>query len=798
MEFKGSVKGGAFGSAAPIAPAIGARGMKLESTPSSIKGATVPTPSSIKGATVPTPGPPLGKIPSPCGCSTPIRKAGDACGCSPPPGAPVPQSAVNTRFATTTANAVLPSKGLALVSQPIHTAVVGAELPVASSPPPRSVAFGSPIKGGSFAVGTPTTKDPSTCGRSQRLGAPVQQNTARREGMFASGAIARNDENVPPEGDQTVRSWAPDHVSIATHTPPIKTPFGTPIGLTRVPTIEINKEAFPSGSPITRPLSRPKLLRRVPRTMTPGQNVWANHGPDGNPSNELSLTTIQMSAGQPILLASYNGLRECGWTRSTNGGKRWTSNTEPLPPIKMAYQFGSRLPIMSSICLADTWATALGSERPNFVAITAVVAVTGLIQVNGSFIDFTGGPTYADVGLWVSKDGGATFPKNGSIRVSEAGSSFVDRLLFNGSFVDGPKIAAEPSGDAVWIWWWGADKSWLRKFTIDGNGFPMAATDPIELNVHPGLDPNRIRHASLTIAPMGAGKPSRIFLTYPDAGMAHPDGLNCNSSNPALWFRGPVRWHMTYSDDEGKTWNPPKLITEDPDWPFCISQGTRGGNRSYASTSYDRVSKHLLITLNKTVLRVDGKYVGTRAMLFQWPSSNPKIDEQGFDSWVPVCNLAACPDSERPCMTSWLLPINEEFCHQYGPSVNRIDIPFGSSRAAWIWYDTRDSMLPHPPIIARVPGQPDVPISLETDIWGATMRPGVPYDFQPRTQRRITPRAIGSAPVPWNPNAATFGNSWWGDYSNGVTPLGDGFYGMWADMRDSTTKARLYGASVAP
>ncbi len=423
-------------------------------------------------------------------------------------------------------------------------------------------------------------------------------------------------------------------------------------------------------------------------------------------------------------------------------------------------------------------------------------------------------PFIKDIALWISTDAGRTFSPLKCIRVSESTSSYD---------ADGPWIAADPDNNTVWVWWWADNKHWLRKFDIAEDGTPTTTMAPLSLSDlnFPGVSPpipafpiQSILHASLAIQPRGKGCPPRLFLTYDDTGHSYQRYLKCDTYSPQLR----INWYMSYSDDNGLTWTT-RHITEDASWPRCISPGNFGQNRPYPSTAYDPVSRRLLITLNKSAYRQNGTYAGTRAMLFQWPGS----DGREFDSWTPLCNPSASKTLLPPELASNplykpifdlfsnLLPLDETFCDQYGPSVSTIDVSDEqkrSSRAGWIWYDTRDSTIP--PLKFNILGKPE-PATMETDIWGAVITPGSPFDSRPLPQRRITPLYSGGTPlsklrgkfgvvrkygrVPWDPSASRFGNTWWGDYSNGVTGLDRDFFGMWADMRDYNTFSRLYGAS---
>ncbi len=562
----------------------------------------------------------------------------------------------------------------------------------------------------------------------------------------------------------------------------VTSPFGTPIGVGD----ETRRRPGPGLAPL-----RGKTMR-APRPPGIGpSNTWVNRtlSQAGIPANELAVTTVPSDKGPPILFATYNtnGPKtvSSGWSRSKNGGATWSSwrdATTPLPRLPITDPSFAGYSHEASV--GDTWTTAVGPDM--------VVAMVSVISVPNW-------PIRTDVGLWVSTDGGLTFPPEGALRVSEAGS--------NG--VDGPKMVADPSGEAIWVWWFsvtteGRSKTWLRKIDIRG-GIPVAASEPLDLSdtspgipaaiaallgvapAPPGPGLPAMLHASMAIAPREAGRPQpRLFLVYASDGMSLPrDTKDRSCANPANRLVSPVTWSLAYSDDSGISWRTEELTT-DSQWPRCTSFGALDLNRSFASTAYDPISRKLLIALNRSVFRADGLYIGTRAVLYQWPSSNGS--GRGFDSWVPVCNPAACPEGVACVRAGTLLPNNETFCHQYGPSVGTVETTDESgrrtSRAAWMWYDTRDAVLQTPYT------------GTTTDIWGASVRPGAaPADE--RTVERLTPFSSSGVRVPWNTDGAAFGNAWFGDYSNGVTPFEGRFYGMWTDMRDDGNVQRIYGTSFA-
>ena len=556
------------------------------------------------------------------------------------------------------------------------------------------------------------------------------------------------------------------------------TPIGLPVdsataGVSRPPVNTFRGGGrVPPNYRVPRPVPIPPGT--LPAPLPIRRSILANPN-DSMSANELSITTIQSSRSKvPILFASYNsaGTNRTGWTRSVDGGATWTSKvdaTTRLPKIELS---APGLPgLAHEITAGDTFAAAVA---PDVVAMTCVI-VHSVIQGT-------------DVGLWISKDGGETFPPEGATRVSETDSRAVD----------GPKVASIPGESAVWVWWYaqpGNGKrptNWIRKFTIV-DGVPRPEGPPLEITA-PGPKGPGLRwtfHASITVAPRvtPAFKP-RIHLTYTAggaglSGRGAPDTLDCSLGGNQTTY--PVTWFMAYSDDDGLSWKE-EQIAEDRVWPNCITSTYEGANRSFASTAFDEVSGRLLITLNHSAYRQDGRYVGTRAMLFQWPSTSGR----GFDVWVPVCNPEACPGDE-PCLVDGRLPDNETSCHQYNPSVGVVTglnaSGEASSRAVWLWYDTRDSRTPNPAAGAMRPQ------ALESDIWGASIVPG--YLYVPRTMRRVAP--LSPTSIPWSTTGA-WGNTWVGEYSSGVTPLDGALYGMWVDMRDVATVGagfqRLYGAVV--
>jgi len=106
----------------------------------------------------------------------------------------------------------------------------------------------------------------------------------------------------------------------------------------------------------------------------------------------------------------------------------------------------------------------------------------------------------------------------------------------------------------------------------------------------------------------------------------------------------------------------------------------------------------------------------------------------------------------------------------------------------------------HQPWRVTTPPNPVKPVTNSTrwqnfqvDVWGASVRPGSPFDFEPATMSRITPQG---PTVPWTP-LDTNGNTWWGDYQS-MTATNGTFITTWADDRGGASGEALYAASFGP
>lgn len=187
------------------------------------------------------------------------------------------------------------------------------------------------------------------------------------------------------------------------------------------------------------------------------------------------------------------------------------------------------------------------------------------------------------------------------------------------------------------------------------------------------------------------------------------------------------------------------------------------------------------MTFDVHVSDTAGTYVGTRAVLLQWPNSG---GGDVPDSWVPLCNPQIDPRTGKLIgLVNGSPPVGETFCNEFGSAVSVV--PFGlASRAAWSWFDTRDSQ-PTPSLLAND----------RVDVWGASVQPGAPYDLSPETMDRITPI---SGSTPWTPTA-TNGNTWWGDYQGATAPWTEGaFHPFWADNRFVPPTANVATAEFGP
>ncbi len=231
-----------------------------------------------------------------------------------------------------------------------------------------------------------------------------------------------------------------------------------------------------------------------------------------------------------------------------------------------------------------------------------------------------------------------------------------------------------------------------------------------------------------------------------------------------------VIWWFSVSTNSGQSWTHRK-ITTDSKWPQCITDQDNGSNRTRAPIVYNPGTGRILLSISRSQTSADGQNVGLRSVLYQYPTAAGLI---GFDSWIPVCNPEVCPPGLSTCMLSGTLPAGESFCNQYGQELavtNATPVPV----AAMAWHDTRDSVNPPTPSTKKTPQY----LNLQVSIWGASVRPGTPYDAYPTTQSRITPVGPGTG-VPWT-QVATNGNTAWGDYEGMTAAPGGPFHAFWGD-----------------
>lgn len=485
--------------------------------------------------------------------------------------------------------------------------------------------------------------------------------------------------------------------------------------------------------------------------------------------NEAVAVAVPVGGTSKVVFVSFNSnwgfnlpdgyKTHCGWAKSNTTFTSFTSYDSyytplPTPTMSSGSPYGR--------CRGDTWATAIGPQRPNQVVMVAVAEA-----VSGS----------GDVVLWSSTNGGTSFS---NVITLSSGVSAGD--------VDGPKVASDPTNNAVYVWWWSDFNIFIRKVTVAANG--SMTLGPLKTLTGKLAVAQAPLHATLTIKPAAsAGGRPRLFLAYPTAGMAfNPVCTPANVSDDIN-----VSWYLAYSDNDGDTWTS-HLVDDDPHWPVCHfatpagATTDLGGNRSYISSAYDPVSDRVLLAYQKHVEDAAFQYVGTRVITAQWPHDPGGTN---FEYWTPICNSAVCPPPGN-CLVDGRLPIGETYCTQFGQSIGSRAVG-GSSRMAVVWHDTRDTPLthPHPPV-----GDSTSRPLVKSNIWGHSIRPGDPFDCPPanpcpKTQSRITPL---SGSVPWLPTA-TNGNLWWGDYEHTVVDVGGKFFTVWADNRDQTATTRLKGAS---
>ncbi len=498
------------------------------------------------------------------------------------------------------------------------------------------------------------------------------------------------------------------------------------------------------------------------------QNIGATvdvtaSAPNATVGNEAAAATVSMTSTDSVVFVSYNSnhnvaqgdgkYTHCAWAQSdiTHGVfQSWDSYYTPLP----ASDTSTGSPLVR--CQGDTWAAALGPQRLRQVLMVAVTEAQ----------DSTN-----DVVLYSSIHAGANF--SSATRVSTDGS---------GTKCDGPKVAADPSNNATYVWWFNNltnnKRHYLRRADIAANG--SIALGPLRdlTGLLPGVAAPA--HATIAVKPANAaGLPPRIFLAYATKGMLLSSCAIGVSQTLA------VTWYFAYSDDEGVSWTSTQ-VDSDASWPRCQFQSPAsppdavylGGNRSYISSAYDPVSGRLLLAYQRHDADSGGSYVGTRVHLKEWPRAD---GQPGFDDWVPPCGPSNC-------LTDQPLRVGEPYCVQFSQSLAVRPVGGASSRVAMVWHDTRDTSPSYPNPAVGDAGSRNL---VQSDLFGGSIRPGPPIDQCPNTQGRITFQGGG---VPWLPNG-TNGWTWWGDYEQGLVDGGGNFFTVWSDNRDGSTLTRLKGLS---
>jgi len=501
------------------------------------------------------------------------------------------------------------------------------------------------------------------------------------------------------------------------------------------------------------------------------------------PSTNATVGNEAVAVGVPVpggnvVFASYNSSfgvelgdgkkTHCGWSKSNTSQTSFVSRDSFYNPSLL------NVPVMTSgmpygRCRGDTWAAAMGPQRLSQVLMVAVAEDSAGVR---------------DAVLWSSIDGGTSFPFSKTVS---------DTTSFGN--VDGTKVAVDTKNNTAYVWWKNGDGQmindhYMRKVTIAASGaITLGAIKKLTNKVTGAAAPWHatisIKHAASTTAF------PRIFLAYPTAGMG--GNLSCFTTYTDTIN---VNWYLAYSDDDGTSWTS-LLVDNDPTFPRCQFQSPSsdpylallGGNRSYISSTFDTKSGRVLLAYQRHEDDENGSYVGTRIRVKHWPSEDGGTGAN-FDTWVPVCNPAVCPQGGGNCLVEGRLPAGETYCTQYGQSVGVRTVGSVSQNAV-VWHDTRDTPLsnPHPSVGDAVSRN-----KVKSDVWGLSVRPGEPKDGCnpncPNSMSALT--GLGSG-VPWLPTGAN-GNIWWGDYEQGVADVGGKFFSVWADNRDQATTTRLKGA----
>jgi hypothetical protein len=490
--------------------------------------------------------------------------------------------------------------------------------------------------------------------------------------------------------------------------------------------------------------------------------------PSGNPQYVFVSYNSQPSVARPDGTFS-----RCGWAYSANAGAAWTSKEDwsgnVLPgwgPIGGGYSYHH--------CRGDTYSAAIALQSPTGGGSTdrrvAMVAIAD--NWNG------GGDRNFDVGMWTSSDGGVTFPN--VTRVSDGPQTGSAGVPDTGS--DGPKIAADPTNQAVYVYWWNGYSStqkynWLRKYTIGLAG--QIAPAGAAINISAMLaNPLYITHPGITIKPAAAvGQQPTIYLAYPSFNPGYIDCSDATGNPPLNAAKANVTWHLSYSSNGGASWTN-VVVDNDPAWPICLSKTSRGHNMPYISIAYDKTNDAVMLSYSRHIDDQGGSYVGTRVVTRRFVAGAMN----GY--WVPICNPVLC--GAVGCLMNGAPRVGETYCHQFGQSVAVRSGP-GDYRFASVFHDTRDSNsvgFPHPAV-----GDSVTVNRLASDVWGYAGRTGLPVQGW-ATMSRITPLASN---VPWLETSTT-GHTWWGDYEAATINLGSKFYAAWGDNRDGTTSTKLRGA----
>jgi hypothetical protein len=241
------------------------------------------------------------------------------------------------------------------------------------------------------------------------------------------------------------------------------------------------------------------------------------------------------------------------------------------------------------------------------------------------------------------------------------------------------------------------------------------------------------------------------------------------------------------------------LIAEDPRWPYCVNSTPGGANRPRPEIRYDEQTGALIVGINQSAWNLGplaaSKYFGSRVVIRQtfdrgvtWNPTwlglcNPEFDPQTgqFFGFLAKLGDDPCLDPAYGVLSCWpnseatIGGLADQTCYQYGLEMALAPTPSGRRRLGLAWHDNRDRYRSG---ITELSEQ-------FSDIWGASLRTGHPFDLHPATANRVTPITPFSG-VPWREGYYLYSSTAFGDYEGmAADPDGSVFWAFWADGRDT-------------